>query len=495
MAPKIPESSIKSAFTRDVVTLVKGTTIALVITTIASPIITRLYGPEAFGLFALFSSITGVFGVIACLRYEAAIMLPKSDKDAANVLGLCLLVGVLVSLSTIPALIVLQQPLTESLHVLHLRPFLWLIPPTLLITAIFLAMSSWNTRNAQFDTISTARIATSFASTGTQLGAGVLGYASGGFLIGANIIGQIVATFILGIHVIREHLSFFRRNITWSGIVAMLKKYSNFPKYDAGAEFINTLSWQIPIFLLAYFFSTTIVGYFSLGMTIVYYPMTLLGAAIAQVFFLKAAKAKHDGSLSVIVKDIFSLLIKISLFPFLLLTFIGRDLFVLIFGSSWGEAGFYIQILSIWGIFLFTSSPISSILSIEGKQKIGLVLSTINLVTRFLSICIGGFLGVPAIAILLFSVSGIVVYGVNGVYFMHLAGVGYWKTITLILKNFLVFLPAGIIMVFVKILNLGGISEIIFATILLIIYFGYLIKTDMTIHEILRDHTFGKLLF
>jgi len=82
MPQDIPASARPSAFGVDVLTLVTGTTIAQIITVLASPVITRLYGPETFGILALFTSITSIIAVIACMRYELAIMLPESDGEA-----------------------------------------------------------------------------------------------------------------------------------------------------------------------------------------------------------------------------------------------------------------------------------------------------------------------------------------------------------------------------------------------------------------------------
>ena len=79
------------SFASDVLKLAGGTAFAQALAILASPLITRLYGPEAFGLAALFTSIVGIVGVVACLRYELAIMLPKRDEEAANLLGLSLL--------------------------------------------------------------------------------------------------------------------------------------------------------------------------------------------------------------------------------------------------------------------------------------------------------------------------------------------------------------------------------------------------------------------
>ena len=478
----------ESRFSIDVLTLVTGTTVSLIITLLASPIITRLYGPAAFGLVALFTSITGILGVIVCLRYELAIVLPKSDEEAANLFGLCMLLVLVVSIATIPLLIILEQPLVQFLKAPQLGQFFWLIPPTLLISGTFLALNYWNTRTKQFKRLSIARISSSFSTTGTQLGAGFLGYTSGGVLIYANVFGQLVSTGVLGIQIMRDHLSFFRENISWEGMADTFRRYSNFPKFDVWSALINQISWQVPVLLLSSFFSTTIVGYYSLGMMMVTLPMSLIGGAIAQVFFQRAAIAQHEGSLSLIFEDAYSFLIKISLFPLLLLTFIGQDLFILIFGPSWGEAGFYIQILSVWAVFFFISSPISAILSIAGKQKTGLVLSTINLITRFVSISLGGILGSATLSILFFSLSGIVMYGSTGILFMQFAGVPVQKTLKIIGRSFLIFLPAGAIMVSAKILKVNGTVEVFIATLLFVLYWVYLIKTDLKIREILVQH-------
>ena len=74
----------KTSFAGDVLKLVSGTTIAQLVGILITPVLTRLYAPEAFGTLALFTSITSILGVIACMRYELAIMLPESDEEVAK---------------------------------------------------------------------------------------------------------------------------------------------------------------------------------------------------------------------------------------------------------------------------------------------------------------------------------------------------------------------------------------------------------------------------
>ena len=66
-----------TSFKGDVFRLVGGTVIAQIIGIITVPIISRFFGPEAYGTAALFTSITGVISVICCWRYELAIVVPE----------------------------------------------------------------------------------------------------------------------------------------------------------------------------------------------------------------------------------------------------------------------------------------------------------------------------------------------------------------------------------------------------------------------------------
>ena len=88
----------KSEFSRNVLTLMTGTTIAQAIPIAISPILTRIYTPKDFGLYALFISIAFILASVANGRYELAIMLPKKDEDAINIFALGFLITVFISL-------------------------------------------------------------------------------------------------------------------------------------------------------------------------------------------------------------------------------------------------------------------------------------------------------------------------------------------------------------------------------------------------------------
>ncbi len=79
---KIKTKLTKNEFNKNVFTLMFGTALAQVIPFLLSPIISRLYTPEAFGKYSLFISISGLLAIISTGKYEMAIILPKYDRYA-----------------------------------------------------------------------------------------------------------------------------------------------------------------------------------------------------------------------------------------------------------------------------------------------------------------------------------------------------------------------------------------------------------------------------
>jgi O-antigen/teichoic acid export membrane protein len=428
----------KTSFSGDVLKLVSGTTIAQLLGILASPILTRLYAPEAFGLLALFTSITSILSVIACLRYELAIMLPESDEEAANLLGVSLIFTVLISLLTAPIVWWGGELIVGWINSPGLLPYLWLIPPMTFVSGVFLALNYWNSRTKQFGRLSIARVSQSVTTTSVQIGFGLGGLATGGVMIGTSVGGKALATAVLGGQIWRDDGRMFLQSIQWSHMFTGVKRYRKFPLYDTWSALLNTASWQLPAFLLAGFFSSWIVGYYVIGFRILQLPMSFVGDAISQVFFQRLSINDTPDTRKSFTEKIFRLLVVLSLSPMLLVLLIGPDLFSVVFGSNWVEAGIYAQILSIWTFFWFISSPLSTVFSVLEQQETLLKFNLINFSTRFVALYIGGVLQHPQLSIFLFSISGILVYGYLILRVLRQMNVSIPKAVFFIGKNILV---------------------------------------------------------
>lgn len=467
-----------TSFATDVLKLVTGTTFAQIITILASPLLTRLYGPEAFGFLALFTSITSIIGVIACMRYEFAIMLPKTDEEAANLLSLSLLCVVVLTGLTVPALYFGGDTLLSLIRTPGLAPYLILIPPSIFISGIFLALNYWNSRTRYFGRLSVARVSSSLATTSTQLGLGFSGYTMGGSLIGASLVGSAVSTGVLGGQIWRDDHVLLRRSISWRGMLEGLKRYKKFPLIDSGSALLNIASWQLPVFLLATFFSPMIVGYYSLSFIVLQMPTSLIGSAIAQVFFQRASEARFGCTLSLLVEDALHLLVVIGIFPLLSVAIIGSDLFAVIFGKIWVEAGLYAQILSIWAFLWFISSPLSTLWAVLEKQAFGIRVTLLNFMTRIISLVLGGIVGNPILALGLFAFSGVLVYGYLNVKMLLFSGVQLKIVMKHLIPSFKLFCLLGVMLVGLKLMETESLLLIAVTCIFGIIYYLYIMQTD-----------------
>lgn len=478
----------KTSFTSDVLTLVGGTTFAQILMILSVPILTRLYSPEDFGVWALYISITSIISVIACMRYDYSIMLPESDKDAVNLLGLSFLAVLIISSLTLPAIWYFKQHILNILNSPQMGNYLWLVTPFVFVNGMFLALNSWNSRTKKFKRLSLARVSSSISTTGTQVGFGLSGSSTAGGLIGGSIVGLSVTTFVLGGQIWRDDKNLIKENIGWKKIYDGIKRYRKFPLIDSWSALMNTISWQLPAFLLAAFFSPVVVGFYSLGFRLLQLPMSFIGGSISQVFFQRASRAKSDGTLDSLVENVFRLLVVIGMFPILILTIVGSDVFTVIFGEAWAEAGVYAQILSIWAFIWFISSPLSTIYVVMEKQQFGFLYNLLNLTTRLLSLTIGGLLGSARIALVLFSISGILIYGYLCLKMMYYSGVKTSIALKIILSNFLLFIPAGIILIVFKIIAINQNLLAFCSCMAICIYYIYILKTDAQVNKIMANN-------
>jgi len=257
---------------------------------------------------------------------------------------------------------------------------------------------------------------------------------------------------VLGGQIWRDDRKTFWKAIRWRGMARGVRRYKKFPLCSTFADLLNTLSSQLPIFMFYVFFSDLIVGYFSFGLRIIQMPLGVVGLSIGQVFFQHASKSKLDGTLDSLVRKSFTSLVMIGLFPILLVTIIGYDIFVVFFGENWGEAGIYLQILGVWVFFWFIASPISCLYSVLEMQSFGLWVNFLLFLTRLISLSLGGYFGNVHFSLLLYSITGIMVYCYSNLTLMMNSGLSLRNILGILYIGILMFYPYLIFILMMKIL-------------------------------------------
>lgn len=400
-----------SNFKGDVLRLASGAGVAQAIVLLASPVLTRLYAPETFGVAAIFASVVSIMGVIACLRYEFAIVLPEDDAEGANLLAASLLISVATTLVVAWLVFGFGEALANIAGMPALVPFLWMLPVAIFVHGCFQALSFWNIRNRSFTHLSAARIGASFTSNSGMIVAGLSGHATSGTMIAANIAGQFMATAFLALRMFRDYGSDLKKHFSWETLTRLAGRYRKFPMFSTWAALMSAASWSLPVFLLAGFFSSSTAGLYVLGLRVLQAPMSLIGSAIAQVFHQRAAEAHRENRLGSLVGSLSTWLVVVTLCPIMILGVSGTDLFTVVFGIEWAQAGLYVQILSAWAFVWFITSPLSNIVGVVDKQEQGLQWQVAVFTSRLVALVIGGYAGSALLTIALLSFSGVIVYG------------------------------------------------------------------------------------
>lgn len=419
----------KKHFLRSIVTLLTGTTLAQAIPIAISPILTRIYTPEDFGVLALYLSITSIIAVIINARYELAIMLPKEDKDAVNIAALSILISSGISLVILFIVILYGKGISSLLGNKQIYPWLFFIPFSVFLTGIYQSFNYWSNRKQQYRRLAVNRVAQSVATAGTNIGIRAVKEGATGLILG-DIIAKFVATMRLSITSVKsEKINLSSISITRMKMLA--KRYDQFPKVSIWSGLLNTTSIQLPIFILSSFFSSTIVGWYSLSHRVMSMPMSVLGRSVGQVFFETSSKLKHEDPIKLqeITFKTYKNMLIIGLIPISLVFSFGDFLFAFVFGPEWNIAGKYARILSVWLLLVFVSSPLSLLFTVMEKEGVSFFFNLVIFISRLVSLLIGAIIFKDAlIAIILFAVSGVIFWLWHCVYILKLAGITYWRS-------------------------------------------------------------------
>jgi O-antigen/teichoic acid export membrane protein len=412
----------KSEFSRNVLTLLTGTTVAQAIPIAVSPILTRIYTPENFGVFALFTSITMIFGTIANARYETAIMLPRKNEDAINIFALAVIISTLISLTLLLIVILFNDAITKLFNNSEIGLWLYFVPLSVFFTGFFNAINFYNNRIKNYQDIRNSTIVKSVVQSMTQVILGFFKSGTGG-LVSGQILSLITANYKLFKNIFKDKKLISKISII--KMIAVAKRYKKFPQFEIWSALFNTTSSYLPTLLLTVFFGSSIAGFYSISNRILVTPASLIGKTTGQVYLQRSAGFKRDSRETYqITKRVFEKLFLLGILPMSLIGAYGDYIFSIVFGNNWTIAGEYARILSPWLFLVFVISPISSLVISMEKQKEFFLFNLTILIFRTLALLSGFYIFHSALyAILLFSIVGTFFWFLLMLYIFRLAGI------------------------------------------------------------------------
>lgn len=381
----------KSEFSRNVLVLMTGTTVGQAIPIAVSPILTRIYSPSEFGVFALFLSIVSIFGSVANGRYEMAIMLPTDDDDALNIAALGACMALALSLLLLAIVIAFNGAISRLLGNPEIGKWLYAAPLTIFFMGLYNVLNYYNSRQKKYGDIARANVYKAVVLASVQLALGFLRLGASGL-----VTGQVLSSIVANAKLLRNTLagSDLRRVVTMGRIRANARKYADFPRFSLWAVLANTLSNNFGNFLIAKFYSTALLGHYSLVQRVMGVPAALLGTAMGQVFFQKASEEKRlTGTAIHTFRRTLSKLVLIAIPVYSVIFLLSEDLFAFAFGERWRQAGSFARILVPLFAVRFVVSPLSAMNQVNLKNKLGMYLNFLLFAGVASTISIAGHFG------------------------------------------------------------------------------------------------------
>jgi len=368
---------LKKDFIRNSITLLLGTGFSQFVTLLFSPLLTRMYSPFEFGKLALFMSTCAILSIVSTGRYELAIMLPKKDIRAFNVFINVLLLALFINLLFLIFFIIFGEDLLSLFNNPFELRILLFIPLGTFLNACLQALTFWYNRKKKYKAISILKISQSIVTIFLSILAVSLNFDKNA-LIFSYIVGLFL-TIIPLIYVAKYNSDFYSKSYIINGF----KKYLSYPVLMMPAAFMDNFAMQAPVFFITKYFTSIIVGAYSLAFRVVTAPIGIISAAIGQVYLQKITSNNNQikSSTYSIFIGTAKILVSISLLIFTPLFFFGRNIFEFIFGINWIRSGEFVEIVSIAMLVRFVVSPLSTIFISTSNLKIASLWQSIYFIT------------------------------------------------------------------------------------------------------------------
>ncbi len=382
---KIQTFIINNPLWKGVLILGGGTLLGQGIAIISAPIISRLYSPADFGALGLFSSILSIAVIFVTFKYEFAIPISESNNESANLLALCTITTILVTILFAILLFYFGPAIFHFFNAEIISSYSLLLIIGIFGVGIYQSLNYWAIRKQDYKRITTTKINQSLFGSISKIVFGLLSLHNFGLLIGyliANIAG--IGTYVRAIN---KHDRSYFSSISLREMKRVLLKHKSFPIFTAPSSLIFAISQQLPVFMLSSLFGMVVLGNYILAYQILSLPYALIATSMAQVFYGEAAKNARENPVFLksqyldTTKKLFLISLVIIILPSLTAPF----LFPVIFGNSWTDAGIFCVPLALVACSQFVMSPTSK-LSMYGYNHWDLGVNIVRILLIF-----GGF--------------------------------------------------------------------------------------------------------
>jgi O-antigen/teichoic acid export membrane protein len=371
-----------------------GVAASQVINILSYPVLSRLFSPADFGTFSLFFFGMQVLGASLAGRYEQAVMMCRTHVRARHALMLAQVTAVIATLVLVAIFGLLHRNL-DAWTGSQLGAYWMVVPIAGFFVAAQTSLTFMAVRLGRYGAVSVARILKSAAAFTIQI---ALVYSIWGG-VGALIAGETIGAALSIIPVLSAGRRNKDRNILRSRrgrryIARLAGLYIDQPLWNLPHVFLSQLSRWAMAMMITGIYSPTEAGAYFMMFRVVMMPSTLVSRSLSQVFFRAAAEEqRRTGSFRHALKSVTAVLIGLGFVATAVLMLYGPDLFVLVLGNQWVEAGKMAAIFAPYVILQMVLATVAPSYLLGGRQKSMLAVACLQTTIFLVGFLIGHALG------------------------------------------------------------------------------------------------------
>lgn len=352
---------------RDVGTLMRGTLVVQGLGLLLLPILSRLYTPASFGAFGLYQAAILLLTVIACMRYDQAILTAADDREAVALFQLSILVGlVMAALLLVPVVLIDAAGLARAMSG-ALSPY-WLVPG-MLVSGWTLAANAALTRLGDFNGAAASKMAQAGANSTASVAIGLAVPGGGPGLVLADQLSKLSAVAV-AIWRLPSGVAPLLR-VDFGALVRLARRFGDFPRLSVLGGLLNNGGSFLTPALIYWFYGAETAGQFALVDRTISLPLGLIIITFSQAFSSHYARLLREDARA--AKPYFAALIRMAalagLVPMVLGVLLSPYAFPLVFGAQWQEAGVFAQVLAVMYYSSLVMGPVNTALVVAGRLR------------------------------------------------------------------------------------------------------------------------------
>jgi len=375
-----------------------GTIVSHALLFISFPIIAFLYTPSQFGAFTVYGAFLGFAGTVATLRYEMAIPIASTNREARSLVTLSLTWTVVFCMALATTFWLFGGSLLKAFGSHNLKNIFGFLVIGSMLEGFVRPLRAWNLRQDNMSALACAKVSQSLGLVVCQLLLSFLGQM--GLFLGDLAGRGLSATVHLAAAFRRGQLPMANRKE--AAIQEVAVRYRRFPLYSTWATVFAQMVDCGPPILLATIYSSSTAGTFAMAHRALIGPMLVISMAITQVYIADCSNVirKHSGELPKLFWRTSARMALIGIVPITLLAGLGPSLVRLVFKEQWHDSGAFMALLAPAAFGQFVVGPVYQTLDLLQKQKLALAVNGLGLsVVVMLFYCAATFHWPPSLAI------------------------------------------------------------------------------------------------